>query len=125
MKACNQCGKCCLHYGDGGLSATADEIAWWETFRPHIARYVRNGSIWADPDNGAPLRVCPWLEVTAEGPEPTPQRYHCQIYHDRPQDCRDYPVNLNQMVSDECEMIELRDLDNPARAQSALDRLRS
>ncbi|HCX26778.1 MAG TPA: zinc/iron-chelating domain-containing protein, partial [Cellvibrionales bacterium] len=24
MKECNQCGKCCIHYSDGGLSATQD-----------------------------------------------------------------------------------------------------
>ncbi|MFK7915537.1 MAG: YkgJ family cysteine cluster protein [Pseudomonadales bacterium] len=125
MKACNQCGKCCLRYSDGGLSATADEIAWWEIFRPQIARYVHDGAIWAEPGTGAALAVCPWLEqVPAAAPGSQP-RYQCQIYHDRPQDCRDYPVDLNQMVSDDCEMIELRDLDNPAQAERARMRLLS
>ncbi len=27
MKACNQCGKCCIHYSDGGLSATTGDDA--------------------------------------------------------------------------------------------------
>ena len=42
---------------------------------------------------------------------------------DRPDDCKHYPVKIEQMVADECEMIELRDLDNPKQAQKALDKL--
>ncbi|MFA0704132.1 YkgJ family cysteine cluster protein, partial [Vibrio sp. 10N.222.48.A3] len=26
MKDCNQCGKCCIKYGDGDLAATQEEI---------------------------------------------------------------------------------------------------
>ncbi|HHJ18661.1 MAG TPA: YkgJ family cysteine cluster protein, partial [Gammaproteobacteria bacterium] len=26
MKECNQCGKCCIKYSDGGLSASSSEI---------------------------------------------------------------------------------------------------
>ena len=86
---------------------------------------MRNGQIWADPENGAPLAQCPWLEALPAESQDAPPRYQCQIYHDRPQDCRDYPVNLNQMVADVCEMIEVRDLDNPAQAERALARLLS
>jgi hypothetical protein len=51
MRECNQCGKCCTNYGGGGgLSASAEEIDWWETARPDIARYVRDGKIWASPE---------------------------------------------------------------------------
>lgn len=125
MKPCNQCGKCCQQYADGGLSATADEVAWWETFRPEIARYVRGGNIWVDPDTGTALAHCPWLQPIAADDASSPTRYACQIYHDRPQDCRDYPINLDQMVTDGCEMIELRDLDNPEKSQRALQQLLS
>ena len=44
---------------------------------------------------------------------------------DRPDDCRHYPVNINQMVMDECEMLEVRDLANPKQAQSKLDKIMS
>lgn len=118
MKECNQCGKCCLHYGDGGLSATEDEIAWWQTFRPEIAEHVRGGRIWMNPESGEPLARCPWLELI-----PGSGKYGCRIYHDRPNDCRHYPVTIEQMVQDECEMLELRDLTDHSRAQRSLDRL--
>ena len=50
MRECNQCGKCCIAYSDGGLSASALEIEDWEQFRPDIAQYVVNGEIWMDPE---------------------------------------------------------------------------
>ena len=28
MKNCNQCGKCCIKYGDGDLAATQEEITY-------------------------------------------------------------------------------------------------
>jgi len=52
MKDCNQCGKCCIKYGTGGLSASADEIEFWEVFRPEIYRYVSDKKIWLSPDTG-------------------------------------------------------------------------
>jgi len=118
VKDCNQCGKCCIHYGNGGLSATTSEIEWWEVFRPQISEYVRNGEIWMDPNTGQRLASCPWLQ---KAPDET--KYTCKIYHDRPDDCRHYPVNIEQMINDECEMLEVRDLTNPQRAQRTLDKL--
>ena len=117
MKPCNQCGKCCLAYSDGGLSATAAEVQWWETFRPDISAYVRDGSIWMDPASGEQLSRCPWLRDAGN------DRYSCDIYHDRPEDCRHYPVHIEEMIRDECEMLELRDLTDPATAQRTLDKL--
>ena len=116
MKDCNQCGKCCIHYGDGGLSASTSEIEWWEHARPNIYAYVKNGNIWVDPVTGAPLKRCPWLQQL-----PNQQKYTCAIYHDRPEDCRHYPTSIAEMVRDECEMIEVKDLKNPKRAQHTLD----
>ncbi len=49
--------------------------------------------------------------------------YTCDIYNDRPDDCKYYPVTIEQMVADDCEMLELRDLDKPKQAQRALDKL--
>lgn len=118
MKECNLCGKCCTHYSDGGLSATADEIEWWQTFRPEIARYVSNGKIWMNPASGQQLKRCPWLQHI-----PNTSQYSCDIYHDRPDDCRHYPVDVAQMIEDQCEMLEVRDLAKPKQAQLTLDKL--
>lgn len=120
MKACTQCGKCCQNYADGGLSASAEEIEQWELHRPDIAAYVADGAIWVAPDTGEPLKHCPWL-TSVEGSGPV--RYACSIYADRPLDCRAYPVSLGDMRRDECEMLELKDLDDLVKAQTALDRL--
>ena len=119
MKDCNQCGKCCTNYGGGGgLSASASEIDWWETHRPDIARYVSDGKIWTSPDTGEYLSSCPWLYKL-----PDQNKYICQIYFDRPDDCKHYPVDIQQMVKDDCEMLEARDLKNPKKAQKTLDDL--
>jgi Fe-S-cluster containining protein len=118
MKECNQCGKCCTNYGNGGLSASKDEIDFWRIFRPDIHRYVSNGNIWIDPDTGEQIEVCPWLRKL-----PDQDKYACDIYHDRPDDCKHYPVTIDQMVKDECEMLEANDLTNPKQAQKKLDLL--
>jgi Fe-S-cluster containining protein len=61
---------------------------------------------------------CPWLRKL-----PNQEKYICRIYYDRPDDCKHYPVTIEQMVRDECEMLEDRDLANPKKAQRDLDRL--
>lgn len=118
MKECNQCGKCCTNYSNGGLSASVSEIEWWENTRPDIARYVNDGNIWMDPGTGKQLKICPWLKKL-----PDENKYTCDIYFDRPDDCKFYPVTINDMVKDECEMLEKRDLANPNQAQKSLDKL--
>ena len=120
MKECNQCGKCCIAYSDGGLSATASEIDWWENYRPEIFNYVADGKIWMDPQTGLQLQRCPWLEKL-----PNQDKYICGIYYDRPEDCRHYPVTIDQMVKDDCEMLEVRDLMNHKQAQQTLDKIMS
>jgi Fe-S-cluster containining protein len=116
MQACNSCGKCCSKYGDGGLSATTQEIEMWALFRPDVEEYVKNGKIWMHPKTGVQLAVCPWLRK-----EPNQNRYTCDIYQDRPDDCKYYPVTIQQMVDDQCEMLEPADLANPKHAQIKLD----
>ena len=116
MKNCNSCGKCCETWGGGGLSATAEEIEWWETYRPDIARYVQGEKIWIDPATGEFFARCPWLRKL-----PDSKKYACDIYDVRPEDCRHYPVDIAEMVRDDCEMLEQRDLVNLSRAQRKLD----
>ncbi len=115
MKACNSCGKCCTKYSNGRLSASADEIEYWEIFTPKIAKYVHDGKIWMKPDSGKPITLCPFLRKQPNN------IYTCDIYHDRPEDCRFYPVTISEMINDDCEMLEAKDLENPDQAQKALD----
>lgn len=118
MKACNQCGKCCMHYSDGGLSASDSEIESWRILRPDIYRYVSGGEIWMDPGTGEQLTLCPWLRKL-----PDQNKYTCDIYDHRPNDCRYYPTTIDEMVRHECEMLEAHDLANPRQAQKILDEL--
>ena len=104
--------------GNGGLSATVDEIDWWEEHRPDIFRYVRDQKIWIDPETGEYFARCPWLQQS-----PDSKKFTCDIYEDRPEDCRHYPVDIEQMVRDDCEMLERRDLLDLKRAQRDLDRI--
>ena len=125
LKDCNQCGKCCIKYGDGGIEATVEEIDMWEIFRPHIYQYVRNYKIWFDPKTQAPLTQCPFLEKVPHQDSTIQVKYTCAIYDDRPEDCRLYPSSINEMIRDECEMIESVDLSQPKQAQKKLDKLMS
>ena len=118
MKDCNQCGKCCKIYADGGLSASPKEIDAWEANRPDIFAYVSEGKIWVDPATGQQMRYCTWLTK-----DPGQDKYTCGIYDDRPNDCRFYPSNIDEMLRDGCEMLESRDLANPVQAQTTLDEL--
>ncbi len=115
MKECNSCGKCCINYSNGDLHASEQDIKFWEIFRPEIAAYVADGKIWMDPESGAQIELCPWLQKEDN-------KYTCSIYHDRPEDCRIYPVSIADMIKDECEMLEQKDLVNPDRAQQRLER---
>jgi Fe-S-cluster containining protein len=71
-----------------------------------------------NPDTGKQIERCPWLRQL-----PNENKFICDIYDDRPDDCKHYPVTINQMVKDECEMLEVKDLSNPKQAQKFLDRL--
>lgn len=123
MKDCNQCGKCCINYGGGDLSATKEEIDLWEIFNPEIFAFVKDSEIWFDPESGERFNRCPFLEVAPKIYEREPNKYTCRIYLDRPEDCRLYPSLIAEMVRDECEMIEPADLEKPKQAQIKLDLL--
>ena len=119
MKDCNQCGKCCIRYGAADLAVTRQEIEHWEESHPEIFQYVRDDKIWFDPESGEALQRCPFLEQVVKTNPDAPQKYTCSIYLVRPDDCRQYPSLITEMIRDECEMIEARDIRNPATAQTA------
>ncbi len=121
LKECNQCGKCCIKYGDGALSATKEEIDLWEIFNPEIFQYVTKDEIWFDPTSGSKLTRCPFLEIAPKKTSHEKNKYTCSIYLSRPEDCRHYPSLIPEMIRDECEMIEVIDLENPKKAQIKLD----
>jgi len=118
MKECNSCGKCCIKYSNGQLSASEEEVKYWEVFKPEIAEYVRNGELWLSPETGKLIERCPWLKKA-----PNSNVYTCDIYYDRPDDCRFYPTTIAEMVKDECEMLESYDFVNVKQAQIRLDRI--
>jgi len=123
MKDCNQCGKCCIKYGGGDLSATQEEIDLWEIFNPEIFEFVKKDEIWFDPESGLRLEKCPFLDIAPKKYPNSPNLYTCSIYLDRPEDCRHYPRLIAEMIRDECEMIEAIDIENPKKSQIALDLL--
>ena len=115
MKECNACGKCCVKYSDGGLSASKTEIQHWQDDHPDIFAHVHDGQIWADPTSKALLALCPFLQQQGNS-----KIYHCAIYDARPDDCRYYPSTLDEMIADDCEMLEPKDLKNPKQARITL-----
>ena len=120
MKDCNSCGKCCIKYSNGALSASKQEIEQWETFHSDIAEYVNEGQIWADPMSGKLLNLCPFLRLE-EATAHVKKRYTCDIYFDRPDDCKYYPSSVEEMILDGCEMLEDHDLKDLKRSQAKLD----
>lgn len=118
MKECNSCGKCCIKYSNGALSASKQEIELWQVFTPRIADYVSKGQIWADPKSGKLLELCPFLRL--ERTVTAVKKYSCDIYFDRPDDCKYYPSNVQEMILDGCEMIETVDLLDLKKSQLKL-----
>ena len=95
------------------LNATIDVLS-------QLSKYVKDNEIWYCPDTGVQLSRCPFLEIE---PNQDKDKYTCSIYLSRPEDCRHYPSNITEMVRDECEMIEVKDLEDFNKAQSRLDDL--
>ena len=118
MKNCNSCGKCCIKYSNAGLSPSNEDLKLWEEFRPDINQYVTNKKIWMNPETGEQIERCPWLHKDSKQ-----ALYTCDIYYDRPEDCRVYPATITDMIKDECEMLEARDLTNIKQAQRELNKI--
>lgn len=118
MKACNACGKCCIKYSNGQLAASTEDIQLWESFRPDVSEYVVNGEIWFEPNSKKLIELCPWLKKDTDS-----ARYLCDIYLDRPEDCRAYPATIKDMIMDDCEMLEPADLRDLKQAQKTLNEI--
>jgi Fe-S-cluster containining protein len=124
MKPCNFCGKCCK-FGEGaGLgSATRNDIIKWRKYRPDILNYSPPPShdLWVSPVTGEETYRCPWLRKL-----PMKASFICRIHEFRPEVCHHYPVNIEQMISDQCEMLEPGDAEKSANELKAeLSKLRN
>lgn len=108
MRPCNRCGRCCLNLQLG--SATEQDILIWKKKKPEVLDYVCDccSDLWISPVTGEEMNRCPWLRKL-----PKKEQYKCRIYELRPEVCRDYPVNIEQMINNGCEMLEEKDLDKP------------
>jgi uncharacterized protein len=113
MRPCTQCGKCCLKYGAELDTVEVKVIHVWRRKRPEIAQWAgwAGGDLydlWVSPTTHEDVKRCPWLRKP-----PNQEKYTCRIYAMRPQVCRNYPVDIEQMVQDGCEMLEPGDLEKP------------
>jgi len=112
MRACTHCGKCCLKYkGDKWLgSATEADMLLWLIRAPEVLDYLGGNhyDLWVSPETGKELQRCPWLDKL-----PSQEKYRCRIHDVRPEVCRDYPIDFDQMIDLDCEMLEAGDLDKP------------
>ena len=111
VRACTQCGKCCLEYkGNSWLGpASETDLLVWLVFRPDILAYGDSpGDLWVSPVTGATMKRCPWLRKL-----PNQEKYKCRIHGFRPEVCQNYPIDIEQMIHLDCEMLEAGDLDKP------------
>lgn len=94
--------------GDSWLgSATDQDRLFWQVFRPDILEYLgRENELWVSPVTGKTMGRCPWLRKL-----PGQEKYNCRIHSVRPEVCRDFPVDVGQMIQIDCEMLEEGDLD--------------
>lgn len=85
------------------------DLLTWTIFRPDILDYADTpGDLWVSPVTGNTMKRCPWLRKL-----PHQEKYICRIHGFRPEVCQDYPVDIEQMISIDCEMLEAGDLDKP------------
>lgn len=78
--------------------------------RSEVLDYVdhKRYELWVSPFTGEKLQRCPWLRKL-----PGQEKYNCRIHDVRPEVCRDYPIDIDQMIDLDCEMLEAGDLDKP------------
>jgi len=102
-KPCTQCGKCCIKYP--ALSADGLDLLRWQYNKRDdiLARAFTIHPFGADlwlTKSGYEAHRCPFLRKRINQ-----QKYDCTCYEDRPNVCRGYPYDYDQMRRDHCEMI--------------------
>jgi Fe-S-cluster containining protein len=95
----------------GNLTVDAADVRrWHKERRADILHYVApvgaGYDVWIEPDTGRERTRCPFVRKDRGA-----STYKCRIHHTRPQVCRDYLADYEQMVNNGCEIIdELRKL---------------
>ncbi len=81
------------------------------TRSPEILNYTDSmlHDLWISPVTAEEMGRCPWLRKL-----PLKDKYKCRIYNFRPETCQGYPVSIDQMIKDGCEMLEDGDLHKSA-----------
>ena len=115
---CTGCGKCCVKYADelgtidGKEYLRLPDKAKALCFLVFRTRRTALYDIWVHPEEKV-FKRCPFLRKRAKQ-----DRYTCTIHRERPNVCRDYPVDLDQAIGDGCEIVnrlpmsEIIPLDN-------------
>ena len=95
MKACTNCGKCCINeYYMGSLQVSSEDVKrWMREGRSDILAWVNVlgepeepwGDLWISSQTGDEAFRCPFVRKIRGS-----NRYLCSIYETRPQVCRDY-----------------------------------
>jgi Fe-S-cluster containining protein len=108
--ACRQCGRCCRVL-DYQHEVTADDVLRWKKLeRTDILEWVETINrddggtayrIWVVPGTRQRAETCPFLKK-----DPTSNRWGCRIHADKPQICRNYPVNRKHAVMTGCPGFE-------------------
>ncbi len=82
----------------------------WLIRAPEVLDYVggTRRSLWISPETGKETQRCPWLRKL-----PRQEKYECRIHDVRPEVCRDFPIDIGQMIDLDCEILEAGDLDKP------------
>ncbi len=89
--------------------ASEKDLDVWTLEKPEVLNYIYSEDMpdmWLSPITGDELHRCPWLKKY-----PNRGQYYCRINEVRPGVCRNYPVNVEQMISDGCEMLEPEDIN--------------
>ena len=114
---CERCGSCCLQFGGTNFADEADLRRWLKEERIDILQYAcgwndwcnevfrdypelvieyltesLNAEFWFDPRTGNELSICPFLKKRYRK-----QQFKCSIHETKPQTCREYFCNPNDM----------------------------
>jgi Fe-S-cluster containining protein len=96
--------------GDSWLGSASDQDKLvWQVLRPDVLEYLGlESEFWVSPVTGKKMGRCPWLRKL-----PKQDKYNCRIHGFRPEVCREFPLDVEQMIQIDCEMLEEGDLDLP------------
>jgi Fe-S-cluster containining protein len=102
---CTGCGKCCIQYANGlGSIGRKEYLRLPQKAKDYCYHLFGSGrtavyDIWVHPEDKS-FKRCPFLRK-----RPNQEKYTCTIHGQRPNVCRDYPVDFEQAIRDGCEIV--------------------